>query len=88
MKILKIAKVGLITGTLGYECHGGMSVGDDKGEGGKGDGEAGDTLARGRGGRWRRRWRGGKEGIESRKKDESGGDMEMREREKRVFVKG
>lgn len=35
MKILKIAKVGLITGTLGYECHGGMSVGDDERGGGR-----------------------------------------------------
>lgn len=57
--------------------------------GGKGDGEAGDTLARGRGwGVEKKMEGGGKEGIESRKKDESGGDMEMRERERRVFVKG
>lgn len=61
MKILKIAKVGLITGTLGYECHGGMSVGDDKG-GGKGDGEAGDTLARGRGGGVEKKMEGGQRG--------------------------
>lgn len=46
MKILKIAKVGLITGTLGYECHGGMSVGDDKVEEGR--------MWR----RWRKRGRG------------------------------